>query len=249
MTLILALLILYFRYANRTRGRPSGAESGFGIVLPIQQCPVSSSSATDFLLVLLFQPGLLPPTTGRLVFSWHLWTQANARWDWVPGRDWGIRDACDKEAANGRGIGRQNKRGWAVCCLWRQGLWVPLQRAHLWGLQRWELSFSFQYNYTEVAATISWTRIISKKITTFINYLLCVFVVWTVDEAWPLDGKRTLCAIKSSSSPLLLSKPSLGSFRTQFSLSWGHIGHIKFIFAIFSLLLIISSYFLLLMRS
>lgn len=143
MTLILALLVLVFRCANRTRGRRSGAAPGFGGIFTIQQCPVPSSSTTDFLILLLFQPGFLPTAVRRMVLSWNLWTQANASGDCVPGRDWGIRDACDKEAPNGHISSWKNKRGWAVCCLWGQGLRVPLQRAHLRGLQRWVLSACF----------------------------------------------------------------------------------------------------------
>lgn len=204
MTLIPVWLICCFRCANRTLDRSSGAESGFGIVLPIQQCPVSSSSATDFLLILLLQPGFLSPATGRLVLSRNLWTQANAHWDCVSGRDWGIRDARDKEAAVGYLLGGQNKRRWAVCCLWRQGLWVPLQCTHLWGLQRWDLLVSFQYYSTDLTATVSWTWFLGKEITTFINYMPCVFVVWTSVKQWPLGlGEQILCNGKGSSSPLL----------------------------------------------
>lgn len=125
MMLIPVLLSLLFRCPSRTSGRSSGTESRSGTILTIQQCSVSPSSTTDFLVILLFQPGLLPPAAWRVVLSWNLWTQASASWNALPGRDWGNRDSCNKEGSTGC-VSRENKRGWAMCCLWRQSIWIPL---------------------------------------------------------------------------------------------------------------------------
>lgn len=123
--LIPVLLSLLLRRTNRANNRSSGAESRSGTILTIQQHPVSSSSTTDFLIILLFQPEFLPPAAWRVVLSWDIWTQATAHRDPLPGRDWGSRDSCDKEGSNGHVRG-ENQRRWALCCLWRQSIRISL---------------------------------------------------------------------------------------------------------------------------
>lgn len=127
----------------RYSGRPRQSSAPRSRCLTIQhqlqwQHAVPSHGASAVLHTLLLQPKLLLSVQWRWVVLKRrdIWTEERTtggqlwRWDGPSPASGAHRVQEEPEHVTGR----QGERGGTVCCVWRQGLRIPLQCSHLWGM-------------------------------------------------------------------------------------------------------------------